>query len=259
MLGSRIATGIIGAIVLLWLVVTGGWPLKIAVMLLAGIGLLELQRIVHRENLTVDLFLTGLLAVLLIGFPELVGAHFQIILTLVVLYLLTRSVVDYRRFSLISMAITAFAALYLPFLFSRAIMIRQRPDGIAWLAVSFAITWGYDTAAFAVGSTWGRHKLCPELSPSKSIEGTIGGLAMSTAASALVASRFGLDPVAAALIGLLGGAIAQIGDLAESAIKRQFRTKDAGHILPGHGGILDRFDSYLTVIAFLYVLLTLGG
>ncbi len=258
MLWSRIATGVIGAGVLLWLVNVGSWPLKVAVICLTGLGLSELHQIVRRANLSLDLLLTGALTILFIGFPELVGARSQLILAAAMLYLLARSVVDHRRFSLVSMALTAFAALYIPFLFSRVIIIRQLPDGVAWLAISFAITWGYDTAAFVAGSTWGRRKLCPELSPGKSVEGVLGGVVISTVAPAVVGLAFGLDPLLVGLIGLLGGAVAQIGDLAESAIKRQFGTKDAGHILPGHGGILDRFDSYLAVIAYLYVLLTVG-
>lgn len=259
MLSSRIATGVVGASLLLWIVSVDGWPLRLAVMLLSGLGLWELHQIVSRQNMGFDLLITGILTVVFVGYPGILSTHPRPILALLVLYLLARSVLDYHRFSLISMALTVFAAFYLPFLFSFVILIRQLPNGLAWLIISFAITWGYDTAAFVAGSTWGRHRLCPDLSPSKSIEGMIGGLAVSTLASALIGYAFGFNAFVVGLIGLLGGCMAQIGDLAESAIKRQFKTKDSGHILPGHGGILDRFDSYLAVIPFLYIILTVGN
>ena len=130
--------------------------------------------------------------------------------------------------------------------------------------VIFISSWISDTCAYCVGMLFGKHKLAPILSPKKSIEGSIGGIA----GSALVGALFGYFIVEQviteqqvtwifALIGAIGSVVSQIGDLAASAIKRNYEIKDYGNLIPGHGGIMDRFDSVLVTAPMIYFLFTL--
>jgi phosphatidate cytidylyltransferase len=133
------------------------------------------------------------------------------------------------------------------------------PPGAAWVFLVLAITWFDDTMAYVVGSTWGRHQMAPYLSPKKSWEGAIGGFVASVLVALLAVPLLGLplSYPAAAVLGMAGGIAGQVGDLVESLIKRQIGTKDIGHIIPGHGGLLDRLDSMLFTAPVLYYLILL--
>ncbi len=133
------------------------------------------------------------------------------------------------------------------------------PRGAGWIFLICAITWLQDSAAYFVGRAFGRHKMAPLLSPKKSWEGFAGGAVMSVLAGVLFAWVFGLplSPWLAALLGLIAAVVGPLGDLAESLIKRQAGTKDAGSIIPGHGGVLDRGDSLIFIGAVLYYIILL--
>ena len=136
-------------------------------------------------------------------------------------------------------------------------LLLSKPSGHIMLVALAAIIAACDSAAFFVGRRVGGPKLWPRVSPNKTISGSIGGLVAAMAVTSLVASIFGFDDLVDALImGLFIGGLSQAGDLMESAVKRQLDVKDSGSILPGHGGILDRFDGYIFVIPafYLYIL-----
>lgn len=147
--------------------------------------------------------------------------------------------------------------IYIPLSLSILILIRNGADGISWIFFLLVIVFAGDTSAFYFGTYFGRHKLCPAISPGKTIEGSIGGFL----ANILVGSGFkfllfphlswGICFLFFILIGLAG----QAGDLFESALKRMAGVKDSGNILPGHGGILDRIDALLFAIPVMYVFL----
>jgi phosphatidate cytidylyltransferase len=137
------------------------------------------------------------------------------------------------------------------------------PDGLWWsLTVLFAV-WLADTGAYLIGSRFGRHKMTPRLSPKKSWEGYLGGILFSVPGTALLACLWpvwaapGLTvtPLRAALIALVLSLLTILGDLGESMIKRQVGVKDSGDLLPGHGGIFDRIDSWLWAAAIGYYLI----
>ena len=115
--------------------------------------------------------------------------------------------------------------------------------------------WSYDTGAYLVGRQIGRHKFLTHISPSKSIEGLIGGVVASTIVTMLMLAAVGQDPVGGLVLGPLLGLTAQAGDLAESMLKRAAGAKDSGTLIPGHGGMLDRIDSFLFAgpVVALYV------
>ncbi len=166
--------------------------------------------------------------------------------------------------------ISIFASACVPFAFSLMIVFRDAPkhfkgltakDGLYLLVFAFCASWATDIFAYFVGSKLGKHKLCPNISPKKSVEGAIGGVVGATLVSVLVLYIFrkfifdGTSLISYPAVGILGvvlSVVSMCGDLAASTIKRNFGIKDFGKLLPGHGGIMDRFDSALFVMPVLY-------
>lgn len=176
--------------------------------------------------------------------------------------------------ALLSWALTLSGACYVGWLLSQYILIQSLTapllpnswlanlrisPGSAWVYAVLAITWLQDTGAYFAGRAFGRHKMAPYLSPKKTWEGAIGGLLSALVIALLVKPLLGLPVsyVGAALLGVVGGIVGPLGDLAESLIKRQVNVKDAGALIPGHGGILDRIDSMLFTGPVLYYLILL--
>ena len=128
--------------------------------------------------------------------------------------------------------------------------------GLGWYLLAQVVTWLTDVGAYLVGRTWGRRKLAPAISPGETIEGGLGGLALGALASLVCAWAFGLPihPLVALAVGAVLSTVGQMGDLAESLIKRQAGVKDSGTLIPGHGGMFDRVDSLLVVVAVTYYL-----
>ena len=167
---------------------------------------------------------------------------------------------------------TAFGAVYvglIAFVLQVATTAPAVPAGSAlellgpergWVLLLIFGVWSFDTGAFLVGSQVGRHKFLTHISPSKSIEGVIGGLVATTIVTALMLAGLGQQPLGALVLGPLLGLSAQAGDLAESMLKRAAGAKDSGTLIPGHGGILDRIDSFLFAgpVVAVYVLALAG-
>jgi len=147
-----------------------------------------------------------------------------------------------------------FGIFYIALLLAFLILLRGLPHGVNLIFFLLFVTWAGDTGAYLVGRSLGSHKLCPRVSPAKTIEGSLGGVACSLLI-ALVCHMTFIDffSLVHCLIMALGiNVLNQIGDLSESAIKRSCKVKDSGKILPGHGGIFDRIDSLLFAAPFLY-------
>lgn len=170
-----------------------------------------------------------------------------------------------------AVAATLLGVVYLGGTLGFAVRLRAFPgvaeggpgwEGALLLIFPMTITWIGDTAAYFAGHWWGRSKLIPSVSPGKTIAGGIGGLFGAVVAALLFSillldpyAGVTLSPVSAAVIGGIVGAVAQVGDLAESLLKREAGVKDSGRLFPGHGGVLDRFDSILFALPVTYVLL----
>ena len=134
------------------------------------------------------------------------------------------------------------------------------PSGVAWTLMLILVVWGYDTGAYLIGRAIGRTHLVDHISPSKTVEGLAGGLVVATIGAGIGAVLVGLDPWHPLIIGPVVGLAAQVGDLAESLLKRAAGRKESGFLVPGHGGILDRLDSFLFAAPVLagYALLATG-
>ena len=169
---------------------------------------------------------------------------------------------------LAAVAITVFGVIYTGGMLSYGYAIRYHPyavgpaAGTTLIFLPLLLTWAQDTGAYAVGRTMGRHKLIPRVSPGKTVEGAIGGIVVTVLVCwafvrfALVPyAQLALGPVNILIFAIAISVAAQVGDLAESLIKREAGVKDSSHIIPGHGGVLDRFDSLLFVLPVAYLLL----
>jgi phosphatidate cytidylyltransferase len=161
------------------------------------------------------------------------------------------------KFSEISMAFTA--VTYLIFSFTALSVMRYLENGIWNLVILLISAWGCDVCAYFTGFLIGKHKLIPEISPKKTVEGAVGGIVGATLLMLLfgfiVSAATELTPnyLVLALLGFVLSAVSQIGDLIASLIKREHGVKDYGNIFPGHGGVMDRFDSVLSITAILMV------
>jgi phosphatidate cytidylyltransferase len=153
-------------------------------------------------------------------------------------------------------AVTLFGICYVNWLLGYTFWLRDLEAGREWILLLVSVTWLGETAAYLVGSTMGRHKLAPTISPRKTVEGSLAQLVMSVLAALGARATFfpALSLEDAIVVGLLLGVVGQAGDLLESAIKRSVGTKDTGQLIPGHGGMLDRVDSLLinTPVLFYY-------
>lgn len=209
--------------------------------------------------------LIGALAMFFVVSPELLqrfilrdGGNGVLFLPLTAVFLavaiyLLFSIRDIRQ-SAAEAALFWFGFAYVPLLLSHLVLLRGLPNGIEWVFLMLLIVMSGDTAAYYVGSSIGKRKLYPIVSPNKSVEGAVGGLCGSLAGTLIAKFTFfpeltGIDCVVTALV---VGACGQIGDLFESLLKRSFGVKDSGVIIPGHGGILDRLDSILFAAPALY-------
>ncbi|MCE5273427.1 phosphatidate cytidylyltransferase [bacterium] len=162
--------------------------------------------------------------------------------------------------SLVRVSLSVFGALYTGGLFSLQLLLRHTSDaadglGFRWLFLAYLLTWSVDVGSYLAGRAFGRHKLAPAISPGKTVEGAVGGIiasaGMALGAGAHVMGLFGAGHALA--LGLLFAVVAPLGDLVESAFKRDCGVKDSSNLIPGHGGVLDRFDSLLFTVPLALV------
>jgi phosphatidate cytidylyltransferase len=202
--------------------------------------------------------LVGFLTVPCIFWAAYVNA-FDRVLGLIALNLIVSGLISVFQFKndssvLDKMKDQVVGVVYVPLFLSFLVLVRNDTDGILWIVLLLCIIFSGDTSAYYVGSYLGRHKLCPAVSPGKTIEGSIGGLVANVAIGSLVKVIFlpALPWVASITFFLVIGVLGQIGDLFESEMKRKSKVKDSGGLLPGHGGFLDRIDALLFAAPAVY-------
>ena len=260
---KRWITGLAALAVLIACVTAGGATFS----LLAGLGGLACQweyaRILRPPGprpLMQPLELAGYAA----GLGVILAAHAgrtDILLAVLSLNVVACGLLSLQRFPSDRSVLDAVArqvqgVCYIPLPLALLILLRSAPGGTAWVFLLCAVIFAGDTAALYAGTLWGRHKLCPAISPGKTVEGALAGLAanlaVGMAGKALFLPEVGWAAALAfaAAVGLAG----QVGDLFESELKRAANVKDSGGLLPGHGGVLDRIDALLFAapVAFLF-------
>ena len=238
----RILTAIIGIPLVLALVWWGGAPFKLFVLLLALIGLRELQNALGRSEDYRGTRIVGAVAYVAVfcavwwGISALWAAS-----TLATLFIVSVLFYDTSaRFSLASLSVTMLATIYVALF---ALLPPLRENGV-WLWLMLGCVWANDTAAYYVGRALGKHPLT-SLSPGKTREGALGGIAFSVAVGAGLGVLLKVPVAQGLALGSILGFATILGDLAESFWKRELNAKDLGTLLPGHGGVLDRCDSIL--------------
>lgn len=190
------------------------------------------------------------------------------VLVVFILLAMTVHVIAYERGrdqAALDFTITVAGLVYMGWLGSYLIDLRNMPDGVWWFMLVLPLIWAEDTGAYSIGAVYGKNKMTPRLSPKKSWEGYIAGVCTSIYVGALFAYAYSslgprplhglISPWSGALMGALIGGIAPLGDLGESMLKRMGGLKDSSNIFPGHGGILDRIDSWIWGAAIGYFII----
>lgn len=268
---ARVLFGVGGfAFVLLALYVLPPVVLHAALIVLSLLAVYEIMvptKLVRSRTLQA---FTLLLALVQAVCADLMGTEMTTLLAMRAVRVITLTavlaslVILLREHTIISfqdVAVALFAGLVMPYLLMSLIRIFLMDGGKFLVLLPLVAAWGSDTCALFAGMAFGKHKLAPVISPKKTVEGAVGGVAGATLLLLLVAylfRYFGVAVVpyhAAALLGAAGAVIGQVGDLAFSIIKRQTGIKDYGHIFPGHGGVLDRFDSVIFVAPVVELIL----
>ncbi len=262
---KRVLTALVGLPLFLLLTFKAPHPIfSLAVLLVALLGLQEFYDLAEAGDSRVQKF-TGLLmgALLIRGFYH---GDFTLIVRILALAVLVTFI--FRTFSgrtvtqaVQEVGVTFLGLMYVCFLFGYLLLIREQANGRAWIFFLFLLIWSGDTGAYYVGRAFGKRKLLERISPNKTREGAVAGL-LSTVAAAWLCRPFLFPDVAfwsVTFLALSLGVAGQVGDLAESLIKRAAGAKDSGTLFPGHGGILDRFDGILFASPILYYAVWLGS
>ena len=260
MFKTRLLSGIVLVIAALVLIITGGDVLLVSTLLISWIGMFELYRIFHIEKSAPGIVGYAAAAVyyanLRFGFlPDLMMLVLGLLIVLMFVYVFT-----YPKYQTEQLLAAFFGVFYVAVMLSYVYQTRMLSAGtyIVWLI--FLCSWGCDTCAYCVGMLIGKHKMSPVLSPKKSVEGAVGGVVGAALLGAIYAAVVGShleaeNPVITyAIICAVGALISMVGDLAASAIKRNHNIKDYGTLIPGHGGIMDRFDSVIFTAPVIYYL-----
>lgn len=256
MLWKRVLTAALGIPFLIYSSYRGGIVFLLTIMILTVLGLFEFHKLVVKAGCKTPMVLLWLSGLLIPYFYQYQTDIVNIILFIYVLLSFIYFVINYPSFSPVDLSLNLLAVIYVVFGFSHLLLLRMLPEGFRLVIYAFIIIWSTDTGAYFAGLNLGKHKLAPRISPNKTWEGVIAGLLSSFLGVALLIFLVPLEMgksllIAAPFVSLAG----QVGDLFESSLKRYANTKDSGWIIPGHGGVLDRFDSTLWAVPTLYYLI----
>ena len=257
MFKTRLISGIVLVIIALATTISGSWILFFTLLAVSLIGMRELYKVmkVSDEHVTV-LELVGYLGAVLyyIAMKADFGNYGTMAIIISMILILFVYVFGYPKYHAEQVMAAFFGVVYVAVMLSFIYLTRSLPDGkfLVWLI--FLCSWGCDTCAYCVGMLIGKHKMAPVLSPKKSIEGAVGGVAGAALLGVIYAAATQGKMAEYALICAVGALISMVGDLAASAIKRNQNIKDYGKLIPGHGGILDRFDSVIITAPVIYYL-----
>lgn len=261
MFKTRLLSGIVLVALALFFIITGGDILLFSTLVISCIGMYELYRVFHVEKSLLSG--VGYLSAILFYcdlrwnfIPDrmMLFMGFMILLMFVFVF-------AYPKYHANEVMAVFFGLFYVAVMLSYVYQIRMLERGLYLAFLVFLCSWGCDTCAYCVGILIGKHKMSPKLSPKKSVEGAIGGVVGAALLTALYCYVFKnamnltiTEIWMVAGIAAIAALISMVGDLTASAIKRNYDIKDYGHLIPGHGGILDRFDSMIITAPIIYYL-----
>ncbi|KOS69435.1 phosphatidate cytidylyltransferase [Lysinibacillus contaminans] len=259
---QRIITAIIAAALFIPFVIYGKVPFTLLVLAIAVVGFYEILKMKGISIFSIPGGIGLLTLVLLvipnkwandvldvIGYPTILMVVYGLMILLLIYVVLVKNKMTFDEIGFILLG-----AFYVGMGFHYLIEIRG--NGLEWVVYCLLVVWTTDSGAYFVGRKFGKNKLWPEISPKKTVEGFVGGIVIAVIFAVGMQMIYPLmnGYVSLILITIFASIIGQMGDLVESAIKRHYGVKDSGNILPGHGGILDRFDSLLFVVPLLHFL-----
>ncbi len=274
MFKTRLLSGILLVAIALATIIPGNDILFALLLLISLIGMSELYKVSRLQTslpgivgyvAAVAYYLLLRLQIKGPGESEVLqyidGQGLALIVIAFLIVLMAVYVFSYPKYVSDEMMLIFFGVFYVAVMLSYVYQTRMIPkEGTYLVWLVFLCSWGCDTCAYCVGMLIGKHKMAPKLSPKKSVEGAVGGVvgaALLGALYAVAVNHFGnasAEPLLYAVICGVGGLISMVGDLAASAIKRNHNIKDYGKLIPGHGGILDRFDSVIFTAPIIYYL-----
>lgn len=248
----------------------GGMYLKGLVFVLSLLGMYEFYKVIERKNIhAIKPLGYALCIAYFFNLEKAFDSNMLIYLLIAAVFVCLCIPVINVKYTFVDSAVTILGFIYVAVFFSFIVLVNNKPDGKYLIWLIFISSWVCDTGAYYSGRYFGKggkHKLCPKVSPKKTVEGSIGGLFGSTIGciifGIIINNNFGvnIEIYHYMIIGFLNGIFGQFGDLAASSIKRYVGAKDYSNLIPGHGGILDRFDSILfaSVVVFYYLTFILG-
>jgi phosphatidate cytidylyltransferase len=263
-LKQRLITGIIAGIIFLGFCIIGKLPFHFLILIMSLIGYYEFVRMIKVRPFS-GIATLGFLGVFMIMFPwGLLNITFipnGEMIWILLFFLLIMTVLSKNRIDIKQVSLLLLGVLYVGIGFYFIVESRHATDGngLFWTFLLLSTIWASDAGAYFVGKQWGRNKLWPSISPNKTVEGALGGIVIAILVAIVFAATSGgiLGYGRAILIGLSCAVIGQLGDLIQSAYKRVYNIKDSGKLLPGHGGILDRCDSWIIVFPFVHIMMLL--
>lgn len=262
-LSAAVGSAVVFAVAFLASAFVNRWVLLCFIAVVLAIAVLELDAALRTAQLRPPTIVVLSVGVAMLPAAFVYGSRGQLTaLAVMVLGVVLWSLLDRRDpVPLRSAGGALLVGLWVPFLASFLALLLARPNGEWYIIITVALTAASDIAAYAVGYQLGRHKLAPAVSPGKTWEGAVGGLLAATIVSGIGAPLLvdRLSVGRAVALGALVSVVAVLGDLAESAVKRSLGVKDLGHLLPGHGGIMDRVDAMLFTLPTAHLVLLAGG
>lgn len=251
-LGKRVSSGVIGALLLIFVVYNGGLLLSISLLSISLIGITEFYKAV--KNMGFNPYnLMGYLGSFIIFLSDIIPQIGRDFVISSVLFIMLISILFNKDMELKDIGITLLGILYVPFMLFHISYL----EGTKYIWLIFLIAFGTDTFAYFAGNLFGKNKLSPKISPNKTIEGSLGGIIGSLIITIAFSVYFQIASIwKVAIMAIITSVVSQFGDLVASKIKRTTGIKDYGKLIPGHGGILDRFDSIILTAPVIYYFVT---
>ncbi|ODA40709.1 phosphatidate cytidylyltransferase [Desulfosporosinus sp. BG] len=251
---KRTISALIGAPIFLGLIYLGGPYTAFLVAVLTLLSLQEFLQIGKHMGMRVWYKLTMLVTV--VWLINLFAGGQQWMMLVLVFWLLIglgRLALTYPKTPLLEANFNLLSVLYAVVLLSHIYLLRQLPRGMEWTFLTILMVWATDIGAYLIGRQFGRHLLAPQVSPKKTLEGSFGGLVFCITVALVFGHLIGgASWITYIVLGGVVGISSQVGDLFESALKRSAGVKDSGKLIPGHGGVLDRFDSLIFALPLVY-------